>query len=79
MPAANSLINDLMEERISYVEDVFAAAVARGELPPGEPVRHLVEMAIAVPYFRKLIVGAPLDQHWLDAHVDLICRLAEKP
>lgn len=75
---ARLVINDFMKERIGNVETVFAAAIARGELPPGEPERHLIEMAIAVPYFRKLIVGAPLDHEWLDAHVDLICRLAEK-
>ena len=74
---ARTVINDFMRDRIASVEAVFAAAEARGELPPGVPVRHLVEMAIAVPYFRKLIVGAPLDEAWLASHVDLICRLAE--
>jgi hypothetical protein len=73
------VINDFMKERISSVEAILAAAEVRGELPPGVPVRHIVEMAIAVPYFRKLIVGSPLDQDWLDSHVDLICRLAEGP
>ncbi len=76
---ARQLINGLMEERIANVEAVFAAAEARGELTLNAPVRHLVEMAIAVPYFRKLIVGAPLDQSWLKSHVDLICTMAEKP
>ena len=76
---ARILINDLMEERIATVGAVFAAAEARGELSPEAPVRHLVEMFIAVPYFRKFIVGAPLDHNWLDAHVDLICCLAERP
>lgn len=77
-PEARSVINDFMKERIAYVEAAFSAAEERGELSHGVPVRNLVEMAIAVPYFRKLIVGAPLDQTWLDDHVDLICRLAEE-
>ena len=76
---ARTLINDLMEERIATVEGIFAAAHARGELRPDAPVRHLVEMVIAVPYFRKFIVGAPLDHNWLDSHVDLICCLSERP
>lgn len=75
---ARTVINDFMKERIASVEAVFAAAEERGELSAGLPVRHLVEMAIAVPYFRKLIVGAPLSHDWLDSHVDLICRLAER-
>jgi len=39
-------------------------------------VEPLIEMAIAIPYFRKLIAGMPLDHQWLENHVDLICRLA---
>lgn len=73
------VINDLMKERIASVEAVFAAADARGELLPDAPVDNLVEMAIAVPYFRKLIAGLPLNHEWLDSHVDLLCRLAEVP
>jgi len=76
---ARSVINDFMKERTASVEAIFAAAEARGELPPGAPVRYLVEMAVAVPYFRKLIAGLPLDHDWLDAHVELICRLAKGP
>jgi len=75
---ARTLINDFMEQRISFVEDVFAAAEARGELSPEAPVRDLVEMFIAVPYFRKFIAGAPLDQQWLDSHVEMICRMADE-
>ena len=73
---ARDVINDLMQERIAWVESIFAAAEARGELSPSAPVRGLVEMAIAVPYFRKFIAGLPLDQDWLDSHVDFICRMA---
>lgn len=76
---ARTLINDFMKDRIANVEAVFAAAEARGELPSGLPIRHLVEIAIAVPYFRKFILGASLDEDWLDSHVELICRLAENP
>jgi len=76
---ACSLLNDLMAERMAGVEAIFTAAVKRGELPPGQSVRPLVEMTIAVPYFRKLINGAPLDQGWLDSHIELICSMAEMP
>ena len=74
---ARAVINDFMKERMASVEAIFAAAEARGELSPGVPVSYLVQMAIAVPYFRKLIAGLPIDQAWLETHVDLICRLAE--
>jgi len=76
---ARSVINEFMTDRVASVEAIFAAAEERGEVPAGKPFRHLVEMAIAVPYFRKLIIGLPLDQDWLETHVDLICRMAEAP
>lgn len=74
---AKDVINDLMQERIAWVESIFAAAEVRGELQPDVPVRYLVEMAIAVPYFRKFIAGLPLDQDWLETHVNFICSIAE--
>lgn len=75
---ARAVINDFMTERIASVEAVFEAAAARDELNADAPIRDLVEMAIAVPYFRKLIAGLPLDEAWLKGHIDLICRLATR-
>jgi len=76
---ARAVIDDFMTERIAGVEAVFAAAEARGEIMPNAPTRQIVEMAIAVAYFRKLIAGLPLNHEWLDSYVDMICSLAEKP
>lgn len=73
---ARAVIDGFMADRIANVEAVFEAARDRGELKPDVPTRQLVEMAIAVPYFRKLIAGLPLDDNWLEAHVTLICRFA---
>lgn len=74
---ARNVINELMRERIAWVESIFAATEARGGLKSDAPVRNLVEMAIAVPYFRKFIAGLPLNQDWLESHVSFICRAAE--
>ncbi|WP_419906754.1 TetR-like C-terminal domain-containing protein [Hoeflea sp.] len=76
---ARAVIEGFMKDRIAGMEEVFAAARDRGELRDDAPVRQLIEMAIAVPYFRRLIAGLPLDQEWLRNHVDLICRLATTP
>lgn len=73
---ARKVINSFMKDRYKNVGDVFSAAQARGELKTEMPVDHLIEMAIAVPYFRKFVAGLPLDHEWLDTHVDLICQLA---
>ena len=73
---SRSLLSKWIEERSGRVEAVFEAARARGELKDGAPVQQLVEMAIAVPYFRKLVAGLSLDHEWLESHVDMICSLA---
>jgi AcrR family transcriptional regulator len=73
---AKVVINEFMQQRVDYVESIFKAAEARGEITTEQPIRHLVEMAISMPYFRKFIIGLPLDQEWLETHMDLICRLA---
>lgn len=74
---ARNVINELMRERIVWVESIFAAAEARGELKSDAPVRDLLEMAIAAPNFRKFIAGLPINQDWLESHVRFICRAAE--
>ena len=71
-----SLMSKWIVDRSGDVEAVFEAAKSRGELREGAPVKQLVEMAIAIPYFRKLVAGLPLDNEWLDNHVDMICSLA---
>ncbi len=76
---AQILLNELMGERIAFVENTFIAAQARNEIVSGAPIRQLVEMMISVPYFRKLILGATLDKGWMESHIEMICSLAENP
>lgn len=78
-PEARLVVGGFMEDRIASVTAIFQAADIRGELKPNVQVSNLVEMAIAGPYFRKLVLGEPLDPEWLERHVDAICRLAESP
>ena len=70
------LMNRWIADRKSDVETVFNAARVRGELSDEAPVELLVEMAIAIPYFRKLVAGLQLTPDWLEAHVAMICSLA---
>lgn len=71
------LLNKWIEDRSGDVESVFIAAKARGEIREGAPIQQMVEMAIAVPYFRKLVAGLQLNHQWLDTHVDMICTMAK--
>ena len=71
-----ALMGKWIKDRSGDFESVFNAAETRGEIKEGAPIQQLIEMAMAIPYFRKLVAGADLDQEWLDRHVDVICRLA---
>jgi AcrR family transcriptional regulator len=73
-----SLMSNWIKDRSADIESVFATAAARGELSENAPIQQMIEMSIAIPYFRKLVAGQPLDHIWLDTHVDLICGLATK-
>lgn len=73
---ARAVINAFMSDRYRNVNHAFESAKSKGEVAEELDVRPLVEMTIAVPYFRKLIAGLPLDDQWLASHLDLICRLA---
>ena len=73
---ARAVINTFMRDRFQNVQDVFDAAKTRGEVAREVEVQPLIEVAVSVPYFRKLVAGLPLDDEWLETHVDLLCRLA---
>ncbi len=75
---AKLVINDFMQERMASVRSVFHAAQARGEISEEAPIENLIEIAISVPYFRKLIAGLPLDHHWLELHVNYLCDAAKR-
>lgn len=75
---ARKLMNAWVRDRKTNVEKVFQAAIGRGEIADTAPLESLIEMAIAVPYFRKLVAGQQLDHDWLDTHVEMICSTAEK-
>lgn len=70
------LLRNWIADRSQDVHSVFDAAIARGEINEDAPIPQMIEMAIGVPYFRKLVAGLSLDHSWLDAHVDMICRMA---
>ena len=71
------LLSKWIADRSKDVRSVFDSAIARGEIGADAPVSQMVEFAIAVPYFRKFVAGIELDRAWLEAHVSLVCEMAE--
>ena len=75
-PAARDLLGNWIKDRSKDVTTVFEAAIKRGEIADGPAIPQMVELAIAVPYFRRFVAGETLDHTWLDRHVAMICELA---
>lgn len=73
----HGVITGFMKDRLQNVNSIFDAAIERGEISSDAPIENLKEMAVSVPYFRKLIAGLPLDQDWLESHVDTLCEIAK--
>lgn len=69
-------LNAFMHHRMADVNSIFQAASDRGELAEDAPIDQMIEMLIALPYFRKFIAGLPLDKNWQKDQIDLICHLA---
>lgn len=74
---AKEVITEFMKDRFSFVNAVFQAAVERGEIHASAPINQLIEFAVSVPYFRKMVLHEPPTKLWLEQHVDLICRMAQ--
>ncbi|WP_298937237.1 TetR-like C-terminal domain-containing protein [uncultured Ruegeria sp.] len=73
---ARGVITSFMKDRLTSIEEVFAAAAERGEIPSTAPISDIAVTAVAAPYFRKLVAGLPIDETWLESHVDMLCALA---
>ena len=73
-----ALLHIWIENRSADVARVFEAARERGEISADAPIEKMIEMAIAIPYFRKLMSGQPLDEEWLITHIDAVCSLGTK-
>ncbi|WP_299775091.1 TetR/AcrR family transcriptional regulator [uncultured Tateyamaria sp.] len=73
---ANRVLTDFIGDRLTGVEEVFQAAVKRGEIPASAPIADLAILAVSAPYFRKMIAGLEIDVTWLDTHVTHLCTLA---
>jgi hypothetical protein len=50
------------------------AAIERGELPADVNLDELFAAADGPLYFRLLIIGQPIDQHWVERTVEQVCK-----
>lgn len=58
-------LHSFMQRRIGLAEAVVVHAVERGELPPGTDGRAVIEALVGPIWFRLLLTGEPIDDHFL--------------
>jgi len=63
------------DRRMTQLEPMFDAAIARGELAPDVDREALFTFAAGPIYFRKFIAARPVDDSFIDHIVDNVCRL----
>ena len=71
-----ALLREFMAERREFIAAVIEEARARGEIGLETSAEEIFDVAIGVPYFRRLVEGMPLDEGWRRAHVRTVCHLA---
>ena len=63
------------DRRMTQLEPMFDAAIARGELAPDVDREALFTFAAGPIYFRKFIAARSIDDTFIDHIVDNVCRL----
>lgn len=67
------------DRRMEQLEPMFAAAIARGELPASVDREALFTFAAGPIYFRMFIAGRPVDDEFIHAVVASVCWLYCSP
>jgi AcrR family transcriptional regulator len=74
-PESRQSAGRFWQARLEKMEPFVAAAIARGELDADIDREALFGRADGPLYFRRLIVGAPIDDDLIDRVVDEVCLL----
>ena len=74
-PESRQSAGRFWQARLEKMEPFVAAAIARGELDPDMDREALFGTADGPLYFRRLVVGAPMDDELIDRVVDEVCLL----
>jgi hypothetical protein len=66
---------DYFDGRMAQLEPMFAAAIARGDLPQDIDREELFTSAAGPLWFRKFVSARPLDDAFIDRIVENVCWL----
>ena len=63
------------DQRMTQLDPMFDAAMARGDLPPGTDREEIFTAAAGPVYFRLFIAARGIDEPWIETLVERICWL----
>ena len=74
-PALDELREQLVTQRMYDVERIIDDAMVRGELRDDTDSDAMATDLAAQIFLRALVLRAPIDQIWIEEHVDRVLRL----
>jgi len=71
------LLHGFVQERLEVAEQIILAARARGEFNTDMTSENFLILLIAPVYYRFLLAGFPIDEGWIEGHVNSVAPLFE--
>ena len=71
------LLHGFVQDRLEIAEQIILAARARGELNTDMISENFLILVIAPVYYRFLLAGLPIDDGWIEDHVNSMAPLFE--
>ena len=69
-PELASLHRKFTESRKSVVVELIRSAIERGEMPEGTSADEMADDLAAPLFFRALVLHRPIDDKWVESHID---------
>jgi AcrR family transcriptional regulator len=69
-PELAPLFRKLTESRRSFVVEMIRSAIAAGELPEGINADEMADDMEAPLFFRAMVLDRPIDEEWVESHID---------
>ena len=71
-PEMRQVLAAFIRDRRERPREVVERAVARGELPPDTDVELVLDLVGAVPFYRELVSGQPMDERYAERVVEVV-------
>jgi AcrR family transcriptional regulator len=78
-PELEATLRDSLDDRRQPLREILTRAIGRGELPTSTDIDIAMDLLTGPLFFRFLVSGTPVDQHFLHVLRDVVLAGLEKP